>query len=236
MDDFLLIRDGCVSLAWADRVELDVEVFEQASAEVQDLPGQHLDPARAERLSQAVDLYTGELLEGIDAEWCLCDRERLGLLHLNALHKLLLFHESRGAYEHSLACGERILAIDNTREAVYRDRMRLHWLLDDRSAALEEYQRCAQVLREQLGVSPAPPTRLMYQQMLHNNFLSHDQPIGLAADRAPGSDQPLSAPYTAAEYALHRLHDLRAIIHETSHELQDIEELIQHALLDESRS
>lgn len=232
VDDFLQIHDDGVAVACANLVQLDVEVFETAMTELQDLPGQLLTPAQTERLAQAADLYTGELLEGIDAEWCLCDRERLGLLHLTALRKLMLFYESQGAFEHGLAYGERILAIDNTRERVYRDMMRLYWLAGDRSAALEEYQRCAQVLHEELGVAPMPATRLLYQQMLHNEFLPHER-LAVVTDGVSAPAQSPDASYTAAEYALQRLHDLQTIIHETSHELQSIEELIQHALLDE---
>lgn len=229
-DKYLLISDDSVSFVSSIRYWLDVEVFETTITRYQDLSGQELTPEQAAHLKEAVDLYVGDLLEGVYEDWCLYDRERLSLLHLNALSKLMVFHELSGTYERGLAYGERILACDHTREKVHRQMMRLYWLLGDRNAALAQYKRCVQVLREDLGIPPMEETRLLYKRMVHNQSdptsrpVRHDDPLSFTI-KSDDSIQPL------AEHALQKLQRLQAIIEETSVELRYIERLISKALL-----
>ncbi len=234
IEKHLFIDDHTVAVLGAEALWLDVDVFEQIVSDLQNLTGQQLNHPQAERLEQAIRLYVGDLLEGIDADWCLYERQRLGLMYLSALSRLMGFYGSVGNYEHALEYGERILAVDNTREKVYREMMRLHWLANDQRAALEMYKRCVQVLRSELGVSPMPATQLMYQQMLHDEFRPQVRRLIANAHEGPvGADLPASTlPLTIAEYALDRIHHLQAIVSETHDELQGIEDLIHHAVSD----
>src|SRR5262249_15660917 len=109
-DDYLLIGDESVALLTSDRCWLDVEAFETTLARYEDMSGQKLTADDASDLENAVALYTGDLLVGIYDDWCLYDRERLRLAHLNALYKLMSFHEMHGTYERGLAFGEVVLA------------------------------------------------------------------------------------------------------------------------------
>jgi DNA-binding SARP family transcriptional activator len=238
VDEYLLISDDSVSFVSSSRYWLDVEVFETTITRYQDLSEQELTPEQAAHLEEAVDLYVGDLLEGVYEDWCLYDRERLSLLHLNALSKLMVFHELNGTYERGLAYGERILVRDHTREKVHRQMMRLYWLLGDRNAALAQYKRCVQVLREDLGIPPMEETRLLYKRMVHSQSdpstgsghrptsrpVRHEDPLSITI-KSDDSVQPL------AEHALQKLQRLQAIIEETSVELRHIERLISKALL-----
>ncbi len=230
-DEYLLISDDSVSFLTSSRYWLDVEVFEATVTRCQDLSGYELTPEQAAHLEEATDLYTGDLLEGIYEDWCLYDRERLSLLYLNALSKLIAFHEVNGAYERGLTYGARILARDHTREKVHRQMMRLYWLLGDRNAALAQYKRCAQILREELGIPPMKETRLLYEQMLHSQF----DPTGQPARH--GDSSPVMARSDASippltEYALQKLQHLEGLIEEISVELRHIERLISSSLPD----
>jgi DNA-binding SARP family transcriptional activator len=203
---------------------LDVEAFETTTTLYRHLSGRELSATLALQLEEVVDLYTGDLLQGIYEDWCLFERERLNLLYLDTLGKLIIFHEFRGTYEQGLNYGNRILAFDNTREAVHRHLMRLHWLLGDRNAALVQYKRCVQILRETLNVPPTEVTARLYQQILH------DQP---ATDRSNASRAGLAAAdwrdedaQALLEHACRRLHHLQATLDETGSELQHISRLM----------
>ena len=226
-DAYLSVSDGGVSFRRSGRYWLDVEVFETQLTPFHSLPGEVLTPEQATQLGKAVDLYAGDLLEGVYEDWCLCDRERLRLAYLEALGKLIAFHEARGEYEQGLACGERILAHDNIRESVHRQMMRLYWLQGDRAAALAQYKRCAQVLREALGIQPMDETTRLYQQIAHSQFqpaVLREAPLTWAVD--PDGSQTL-----AAEYILQRVHYLQAMVEEARTELGAIEPLLRDALL-----
>jgi DNA-binding SARP family transcriptional activator len=234
-DDYLLISRDSISFRNEDAYWLDIEEFETTITRYRDLAGQQLILAQAAHLEEAVDLYTGDLLEGVYEDWCLSERERLGLLHLSALSKLVLFHERNGTCERGLAYAERILAVDNTREKAHRSMMRLYWRLGDRSAALAQYKLCVQVLREELGVVPTEETQALYQQMARNQFQPTEQALPRNDTLSPFSEADESF-QLLTEHALQKLNRLQSLMDETSAELHYIERLINRALLGFRRS
>ena len=169
-EEYLRIHDDSVSFSPASQYWLDVEDFEAAVLPYQGVSGRELSVDEAALLEEAIALYSGDLLTGVYEDWCLYERERFSLMHLNTLGKLMLFHEFSGSYEKGLDCGRRILASDNTRERVHRRLMRLQWLSGNRGAALAQYKLCAQILYETLGVSPLEETTRLYQQMKYGQF------------------------------------------------------------------
>jgi DNA-binding SARP family transcriptional activator len=169
-DEYVEVQDGSVGFSPVGGYSLDVEVLEAAVTRYQNLPGRELAPEQAARVEEAVALYTGDLLTGIYEDWCLCERERLNLLYLNALSKLMSFHQTNRTYERGLEYGQRILAFDDTREMAHRQMMQLYGLLGDRNAALAQYERCAQILRETLQAAPMQATQRLYEQILHDQF------------------------------------------------------------------
>jgi DNA-binding SARP family transcriptional activator len=224
-DDYLSIVDDCVSFSGAGPYELDVETFETTIARYRDLSSEQLLPAQAAALAEAVDLYTGDLLEGTYDDWCLYDRERLRLLYLSTLGRLLVFHGVAGSYERGLAYGERLLARDNTREKVHRQMMQLYWHLGERGAALAQYKRCAQILRETLNIRPTRETRHLYQQMIRGQYDPARWPL------EPRPVQPGEASLRQPRPALtartlQRLQRLETTIEEAQAELRGLRNLL----------
>ncbi len=224
LENYLQVNDDSVTFQGSSPYKLDVESFETLIASSRTLQAEELDQDQALRLKQAVDLYDGDLLEGVDEEWCLYERERLSLLHLNAISKLMVYHRAHQMYTNGLEYGERILAFDNTRENIHREMMLLHWLSGDPQMALVQYHRCEQILRDQVGVEPSNETKNLYQQMLHHRYeppkeifiakKSYENPIKLSSG-------------SITEYAIQEIHHLRKVIEETNAELQHLEELIK---------
>lgn len=230
-DEYLSADNGNVYFRCSGRYWLDIETFETRLSLYQDVTGQQLTSEQAAQLEEAVDLYTGDLLEGIYEDWCLYDRERLMLLYLSALDKLMAFHEANGSYERGLAYGERTLAQDNTREKAHRRMMRLYWLSGNQSAALAQYKRCAQILRETLNVPPMEETTRLYQQIVHGQF----HPARWLGSRTGDLSFTLPAGGTVrarAEGVLQRVHYLQGTIEEARSELRRIEHLIGEGMLD----
>jgi len=147
---------------------LDVAVFEQAFALVQNIPGKDLDAERVQSLKSAVDLYQGDLLEGWYQDWCLYERERLQRMYLVMLDKLMDYSEANHDYDTGLVYGSLVLRYDRARERTHRRLMRLYYLAGDRTAALRQYAQCVAALKEELGVMPAQSTEELYQQIRMN--------------------------------------------------------------------
>jgi len=123
------------------------------------------DGASTEALEAAVDLYQGDLLEGWYCDWCLYDRERLQNIYLVALDRLVKCFEAQCEYEKGIDYASRILRCDRAHEIAHQRLMRLRYLSGDRLGALRQYENCAAVLQEELGVQPSERTRDLYRQI-----------------------------------------------------------------------
>jgi DNA-binding SARP family transcriptional activator len=122
--------------------------------------------ARIERLEQALALYRGEYLEGVYADWCTLERERFRERFLSALESLAGLRAARGDLQRAIENYQRLLAHDPYRETAHRELMRCYYRLGDRVTAVQQYQACVQILREDLGLNPAPETEALYLQII----------------------------------------------------------------------
>jgi tetratricopeptide (TPR) repeat protein len=218
-----------VAFIRSSQYKLDVEDFENLVLPCKDIHGFDFAPAQIAGLELAVSLYSGDLLEGIYDDWCLYDRERLRLLYINALNRLMIYYGLRQVYEQAIDYGKRLLSLDNTLEKVHRQLMWLYWMSGDRHAALTQYKLCYQILREELRCNPLHETQRLYRLMLHNRVTSSDwneilgTSISLNSDLSPSND-PLC---NRIQRELHRLQDM---IEDTRATSRVIEQLITEAL------
>jgi DNA-binding SARP family transcriptional activator len=222
-EDYLLVRDDTVALSSTVPLYLDTELFEDNVTRYQHVAGRDLAPDEAKQLEDAARLYTGHLLEGVYEDWCVYERERFLLMYLKALSMLMDFHEATGTYDRGLDHGNRILACDNTRENVHRQMMRMHYLSGDRSAALAQYNKCAQIMRQALHLAPTAETQRLYDQIARDDFAAAAAvPAG-----SPGRARPGERSSPGLEEALRRLHRVEAQLQRASQELRSVASLIQ---------
>ena len=145
---------------------IDVATFELACNNTRGVDGRALDACQAQALREAAELFRrGDLLEGGYQDWCLLERERLHDMYLASLDKLMDYFEAHGDYETALLHGIQILQYEPARESTHRRLMRLHFLAGDRTAALQQYERCVETLLRELAVKPAPSTVALFEQI-----------------------------------------------------------------------
>lgn len=137
---------------------LDVHEFEAALDRAGPDDSTQPSEEQAAHLRAAVELYRGDLLEGMWDEWCLFERERLRLRYLDALERLMRHHEARGEWVQAAFRARGLLAHDPLREHVHRALMRFHAHAGDPAAALRQFDRCSRLLRRELDLPPAPET------------------------------------------------------------------------------
>ena len=185
MDDFISVQEDYIVFIISDVYRLDVDEFEAAWDCSQGHSSQELDEDQVYLLERGVDLYRGDLLEGVYEDWCLYDRERLRLGFLNVLIKLMDYHGHHGSYQRGLEYGYHILSLEPTRERVHRQMMLLHWLTGDRETALAQYHACRDLLQNELGLEPMQETRNLYETILRSPASPHNLPLnrgGVQAD------------------------------------------------------
>lgn len=117
-------------------------------------------------LQKAIELYRGDYMpESIYESWVAEERERLASLFLESADRLTEQLIAREQFTEAIDLAQRILARDKCWERAYRHLMLAYDRLGDRGQVGRMYQKCAQALRQELGVSPAPETQELYERL-----------------------------------------------------------------------
>lgn len=139
-------------------LRLDVDDFDALLAAVG-------DEGRRDALRQAIALYDGDLVDGCPDEWLAGERDRLRRRHLDALAELARLCEACGELGEAVRHAEQLLRLDELREDVCRQLMRLHAARGDRATAVRVFHRCSTTLARELGVEPSEATRTAYRTL-----------------------------------------------------------------------
>ena len=141
--------------------QCDLDIFSQLE-EQSDLSTQ----------TQAVNLYSGDFMEGLYLDdcpefetWLATEQEYWRQRVVRLLDSLVTNHSQRGEYESALSFAQRLLSLTPWRESVHRQLMTLLARHGQRSAALRQYQLCQQMLIDEFGVEPTNETTALYQSI-----------------------------------------------------------------------
>jgi DNA-binding SARP family transcriptional activator len=133
------------------QVKTDVSEFEEAT--------------KQKDWSRAIGLYRGSFLDGLQSNdgaefdaWLEQERLRLEELYQVASENYVETLERQGKIEEAVAFLRGLLARDPLNETLHRNVMRLEFKQGNSEAALEQFERCREVLQKELGVEPLPET------------------------------------------------------------------------------
>lgn len=157
-------RQGLVYGLNLAEVWIDADTFEQwVALGNQALPQQPDEAAAA--YQKALALYHGEFLpERRYEDWSSAERERLHLLALGTMTTLADLLVEQNPLE-SIRLTQHVLTVDPVWEDAYRVQILAYLAQGNRPLALRAYQRCVEMLHQELGVEPLPETRQLYQRI-----------------------------------------------------------------------
>ncbi|MCB0034814.1 MAG: tetratricopeptide repeat protein [Anaerolineales bacterium] len=121
-------------------------------------------------LSEAVVLYTGDLLTDLYDDWLIPHREQLQELYFTTMTRLINRERERGDLTQAMMYARQLLGHDPLREDVVRDLILMRHESGDRSGALQLYQQFQARLADELGVEPMPETTVVYKAILENTL------------------------------------------------------------------
>lgn len=156
------------------RVELDVTAFEDCLAN---------DACSAEA---AIELYHGDLLEGLGHECFAAERERLSDRYEDALAIVAERRLAAGDAVGARGAADRLLERDPLREEAHAVLIAVHGMIGSRSQVIRQYRRLGGVLARELGERPLPDTEAIYRLAIDRTIRrSIERAAQLDADRSP---------------------------------------------------
>ncbi len=169
-----------------DTVWLDIEQFRQAIQ-----GGESSAPAG--ELVEALALWRGPFLDGLSIKgapgfdaWVSRTREQLERYHRDGWLALSRTREGAGNWSEALEAARQTLRLDPLYEAGHRQVMHIHLQTGDRVAALRQYERCREILLDELGVAPNARTRALQEQALSDGTAAAKVSAATAPD---GTDE-----------------------------------------------
>jgi DNA-binding SARP family transcriptional activator/predicted ATPase len=133
---------------WVDVSQIDIENPQSISIE---------------EIQKVLSVYKGELLPGFYEDWILLERDRFQALYDDRVQLLLERLAEDGRWREVLKWSENWIALGGSPEPAFRMLIVTHAQLGDISSAAKAYQRCTNILKEQLGVEPSEETQKIYQ-------------------------------------------------------------------------
>lgn len=216
-EGYLSIEREMLALQHDAALWTDVDAFEDALARCQ--AHGHDENAVCEEclplLAQAADLSADSFLAGFALrdspafdDWQWAQGERLRRSLAGALERLALGYSASGAFDAALLTARRWLALDRLHEPAHRLLMCIYTWAGQRSAALQQYRSCVQVLDEELGVAPLEATTDLYEGLRAKRLppmpelaTHHAQKISAVKDGASGDSNASNASKAAPKSA-----------------------------------
>ncbi len=162
-----------------ENYQCDVEAFEQLMVTA----NANSDQVNMLILRQAMDLYHGDFLLGFGVSdspefdvWMLAQRERLRQMALNGLDSLIADFVEQNQLSLGIEYAHRLLELDPWRESAHRQLMWLFASNGQRAAALTQYEKCRELLLNELGLEPDQETVLLAEE-IQNEFQTATRPL-----------------------------------------------------------
>lgn len=204
---YLLVERDLIRFNPESDYWLDAEEFERKIHLAEGVKPADMNELQRLALEEAVRLYRGDFLDGFYDDWCLYERERLQQMLLRALADLMVHHGTKGQYEEGIAYGQRILSLDPLREEVQRELMRYYQGAGRRAEAIQQFEVCRCVLREELDIEPMPETVALYRRIRDYKW-DTEESQGLTPQKGPLRSH-MDHALTQLRMALERFDDAR---------------------------
>lgn len=153
-------------------------------------------------------------------DWQRLRQQQLSQALRDALERLIRYFIQTGECKQAIEYARRRVRLDTLDEAAHRQLMQLYAWSGQQGLALRQYEQCADILAEELGIPPSAETMRLRQELqaahatLHENqepsATRHDQQVAQETVRQPVTTPRHNLPRRLPKL-IGRNHDLRAL-------------------------
>ncbi len=162
-DRLIKITDQAIQWQPIVPVTVDVAEFKHALLAVETASTREVKVASARR---AANVYHGDLLPDVSADWIVAERTQLRLAQTKNLEYLLQTLSDEQAFPEALEYAHRLRAHEPLQENAYFHLMRLQSIHGRQADALHTYHACATRLQEKLGSGPGTEMQDLYRSLI----------------------------------------------------------------------
>ena len=146
----------------------DVTAFEEQYMLGKQALAEKADERAKAAFEAAMKLYRGDYVQSFYSDWCTLRRDELRHLYLDIRQQLAQLAWRNEKVEESAAHWQQMLAIDACLEKAHYGLMRYYIRQGQRSLALRQYQRCAEILQQEWGTVPGTAIQNLYRRLLRS--------------------------------------------------------------------
>ena len=188
LGEYLEVTRQEVSLDWEKSILVD-------ALELQESLGNK--PIDLKRLQVAITLYRGDFLADVELkdslefdDWRLNQQEHFQQLAFQAFNKLIENSAQNKDFDSALKYGQQMLSLDKWREESHYQLIYLYGLQGNRSAALQQYEKCKQLLAEVLDAEPSEEIEDLIEQIRSGELRQDKSSQGKLTSSAKTSNLP----------------------------------------------
>lgn len=112
-----------------------------------------------------VERYQGDYVQPFYSDWCILRRDELRGIYLEAREQLANLAWCNGEFDESILHWQHLLAVDNCLENAHYGLMRCYVQQGKRELALRQYQRCREILQNELAIQPGNAIERLYHKL-----------------------------------------------------------------------
>jgi DNA-binding SARP family transcriptional activator len=151
------------------QVCVDVDELQRLRTEAEATTGEH----RRALLEDALALFRGKPLAGIDAMWAGAEARRLQALQSELLECVCRLNLEGAQPTRALDAADRAYALDPSNERSVQLALEAEAALGRREAVVERYEQLCRDLDEQFGLEPSRNLKLLYRRLLGQDADEH---------------------------------------------------------------
>lgn len=167
--DYICYKHECYFINPEIELKIDVEEFLLFWKLAQSTERENGVDAALSKYELAAAIYKGDFMsENFYGAWADLDRENLKEIYMEILNKLSNYYSLDGKPDVAIDLCDLMLKKDNCREDVHRRLMRCFYRVGQRDKAIRQFNKCAEILKSELKLSPSKATVQLLEKIRQN--------------------------------------------------------------------